>query len=379
MPSRRTHFKSRHGCKQCKAGHVKCDLGRPTCGRCVKTKKSCEFSSSITPSTVDDKKTPGMLASPEETILASKVPFSEVETLSWEDLELLHHFSTVTYTTLAYREDLHQMWRIQIPKMAMKQKFLMHSLFSIASLHIAFSHPENASSYVDRAIRHNNIALREYSSKLHSITPENSPSLFACSILLIIVALRLPVSGPHQGPIGTIEEIAGIFVLTRGVRLVLAEMWDWVRESEIAPLFVGRELDDNIILPKDVADAVELLEECNQQSADTGSDKEAYALAIQGLKASFMHLRSKERDNGLVLSWPVDVSQDYTKLLSLRRPMALVILAYFAVTLEEVRESWWAEGWGTQLIQEVSQVLSAEWKCLMVWPMDKISTGNSHK
>ncbi|KAH6976657.1 hypothetical protein EDB80DRAFT_740005 [Ilyonectria destructans] len=379
MPSRRPHFKSRHGCQQCKAAHIKCDLSRPTCGRCVKKKKSCEFSSSTTPSTVDDKKSPGIVASPEETTLASKVPFSEVDTLSWEDLELLHHFSTVTYTTLANREDLHQMWRIQIPKMAMKQKFLMHILFSVTSLHIAFSHPENASSYIDRAIRHNNIALREYSSKLHSITPENSPSLFACSILLLIVALSLPASGPHQEPMGAIEEIAGIFVLTRGVRLVLAEMWDWVRESEIAPLFVGRELDDNIILPKDVADAVELLEECNQQSADPGSDKEAYALAIQGLKACFMHLQSKERDNGIVLSWAVDVSQDYTKLLSLRRPMALMILAYFAVALEEVRESWWAEGWGTQLIQEVSQVLSLEWKGLMAWPMGKTSAGKSHK
>lgn len=328
---------------------------------------------------MDDKKNPGILASSEETILASKVPSSEGETLSWEDLELLHHFLTVTYTTLGYREDIHQMWRIQIPKMAMKQKFLMHSLFSVASLHIASSHPENASSYTHRAIRHNNIALREYSSKLHSITPENSPSLFACSTLLIIIALSLPASSPHQESRGAIEEIAGIFVLTRGVRLVLAEMGDWARESEITPLFVGRELDDNIILPKDVADAVELLEECNQQSADPGSDKEAYALAIQGLKACFMHLRSKERDNGIVLSWPVNVSQDYTKLLSLRRPMALVILAYFAVILEEVRESWWATGWGTELIHEVSQVLCVEWKGLIAWPLDKISAGNSHK
>jgi hypothetical protein len=345
----------------------------------VKTKKSCEFSSPNTPSTVDDKKSPGILASPEETILPSKVPFSEVETLSWEDLELLHHFSTVTYTTLARREDLHQMWRIQVPKVAMKQRFLMHSLFSVASLHIAFSHPENASLYIGRATRHNNIALREYRSKLHNITPENSPPLFACSILLIIVALNLAASSPHQEPREAIEEITGIFVLTRGVRLVLAEMWDWVRESEIAPLFVGRELDDNILLPKDVAGAVESLEERNQQSADPGSDKEAYALAIKGLKVCFKHLRSKERDNGIVLSWPVNVSQDYTKLLSLRRPIALVILAYFAVILEEVRESWWAKGWGTQLVHEVSQVLGVEWEGLLAWPMDKISAGNSHK
>jgi hypothetical protein len=111
-------------------------------------------------------------------------------------------------------------------------------------------------------------------------------------------------------------------------------------------LFIGRKLDDNIILPMDVTDAVELLEECNQRSADPALDKEAYALAIQELKVCFKHLRSKERDNGLVLRWPIDVSPNYTKLLGLRRPIALVILAYFAVILEEVGESWGTKGWG---------------------------------
>jgi hypothetical protein len=232
------------------------------------------------------------------------------------------------------------MWQIQIPKMAMKQEFLMHILFSVTSLHIASLSPENMSSYIDRAIRHNNITLREYRSKLHSITPENSPSLFAYSTLLIITALRLSASGPHQEPIGAIEEIAGIFILIQGVRLVLSGMRNWIRESEIAPLFIGRELNNSIILPKNIADALGLLEKCNQQSADPVSDKKAYALAIQRLKACFIHLRSKERDNRIVLSWAIDVNQDYFRLLGLRRPIALVILAYFAVTLEEVRETW---------------------------------------
>ncbi|CAJ0544237.1 Ff.00g035160.m01.CDS01 [Fusarium sp. VM40] len=356
-----------------------CDLGRPLCGRCFKKKKDCEFLSSITPSTVDDPKSLATLTPTEETILAPRASISEVETLPWEDLELLQHFSTVTYTTLANRHDLLQMWQIQIPKMAMKQKFLMHILFSVISLHITSSRPENASAYTDRAIRHNNIALREYRSKLHSITPENSPSLFACSTLLIIAALRLSASGPHQEPVGAIEEIAGIFILAQGVRSVLSEMRNWIRESEIAPLFVGRELDDNIILPKDVADVLGLLETCNQQSADLDSDKTAYVLAIQGLKACFTHLRSKERDNGIVLSWAVDVNQDYIRLLGLRRPMALVILAYFAVALEEVKEAWWADGWGSRLIQEVSQALGVKWKALMAWPMDRITVGNSNE
>lgn len=349
------------------------------CGRCFKKNNDCEFLSSTTPSTVDDPKSLTTLAPTKERILARRASFSKVETLPWEDLELLHHFSTVTYNTLANRQDLLQMWQIQIPKMAMKQKFLMHILFSVTSLHIASSRPEDASSYTDRAIRHNNIALREYRSKLHSITPENSPSIFACSTLLIIAALRLSASGPRQQPVGAIEEIAGIFVLTQGVRLVLSEMRKWIGQSEIAPLFNGRELDDNITLPKNVADALGLLENCNQQSVDPGSDKATYALAIQGLKACFTHLLSKERDNGIVLSWAVDVNQDYIRLLGLRRPMALVILAYFAVTLEEVRETWWADGWGSRLIQEVSQALGVEWNDLMAWPLDKITVGSPNK
>jgi hypothetical protein len=44
--------------------------------------------------------------------------------------------------------------------------------------------------------------------------------------------------------------------------------------------------------------------------------------------------------------------------------MSLVILAYYAVILEDIRDSWWAKGWGNQLIQEVNQALNSDWKSL---------------
>jgi hypothetical protein len=49
---------------------------------------------------------------------------------------------------------------------------------------------------------------------------------------------------------------SNISCFLRGVRLVLGDRWDWIQESEIRPLFAGIELDNMIVSPHDVTDAV---------------------------------------------------------------------------------------------------------------------------
>jgi len=38
--------------------------------------------------------------------------------LSWDDLELLHHFSTSTFSTLARKVEHYPMWQVSIPRMS---------------------------------------------------------------------------------------------------------------------------------------------------------------------------------------------------------------------------------------------------------------------
>ncbi len=40
---RRSHRKSRHGCKECKQRHAKCDESRPVCGGCATAKRHCSY------------------------------------------------------------------------------------------------------------------------------------------------------------------------------------------------------------------------------------------------------------------------------------------------------------------------------------------------
>lgn len=346
----------------------------------MKTGKSCEFQNlvgarfsntlSVSYGQRYTTNPPLLVTAPQDgTAIASE------NNVSWDELELMHHFSTVTYATMASRDDLRRMWQIQVPRMAFKQKYLMHSLFSVTALHMARSYPEKQSSYIDRAIRHHNVALQEFSLNLQSITQENSTSLFTCATLTVIFALSLAISRPHEEPTGPVEELLDIFMLLRGVPLFLGEMWTWVRESEIAPLFTGRELDDSIVLSDDVIDAIKLLEDRNRLMSRSDSERHTYTLAIQGLKECFKLISPKDQDNGMVLSWPISVSQEYIAFLRSRQQMALVILAHYAVILDEIRDAWWAMGWGSKLIQELHQVVEDEWKSLLVWPMDKIVIG----
>lgn len=346
----------------------------------MKTGKNCEFKNLVNARFLNTHSTsysqghpttpPLLVTGPQDnTTIAS-------ENVLWDELELMHHFSTVTYATLATRNDLRQMWQIQVPRLALKQKYLIHGLFSVAALHMAHSHLDNQSSYIDRAIRHHDISIRGFSLELQgNITKENIASLFSCAAMTAMFAFSLAILRPHEEPSRPIEELFGIFTLLRGMPVVIGEMWNLVKESEIAPMFIGRQVDDSIVLSDDVTNAMKLLEDRNQLTSTLDSDRHTYALAIKGLRDCFKLISSKDRNNGMAFSWPITVSQEYIAFLRSRRQMALVILAHYAVILYGVRDTWWAMGWGSKLIQELDQVVEDEWKSLLVWPMENIVRG----
>jgi hypothetical protein len=128
-------------------------------------------------------------------------------------------------------------------------------------------------------------------------------------------------------------------------------------------------------LPDDVAKAITLLEERNQLSSTEVSERDTYTRAIQGLEKCFKLPGSKDQDNGMVLRWPISVGQEYIALLEARQQMALVILAHYAVALNEINDMWWAKGWGNKLIQEVNHLVIGNWRSLIVWPLDRIVAG----
>lgn len=142
-------------------------------------------------------------------------------------------------------------------------------------------------------------------------------------------------------------------------------------KSDIAPLFTGRVPDEFVCLLADIADALEKLKTSHQLSAEA-LNRESYVLAIESLESSSKVPDTEGQDFGLVFEWPIRVSKEYILLLTARQSMALVILAYYAAILHELRDRWWTSGWGVKLVREIYLMLDDECKILMQWPLKKI-------
>ncbi|ORX95731.1 hypothetical protein BCR34DRAFT_579117 [Clohesyomyces aquaticus] len=376
MPSRRTHQKSRHGCAQCKTAHVKCDEKRPVCGRCMRSGKECIFRMLSTSSGQ-------VLASPTAISISStsraNLPFGNPPinapatgrwSPSWQDLQLLHHYTVATYVTIADHDHIRELWQTTVPRMALKYEFLMHGLLSVAALHLASSHPESDTSYTDAAICHHDLALAEYRVQLNDIDSENCSALFACSTMVILFAFGFSLSRVHCGAgiQRPVQEITNIFVLLRGSYALIQESWHWLETGELSLLFQERAGDASTVLPHEVMASFRRLEEFLESAEADFQEKSVYQTAIRRLKECFVSVLPNHADKGLVLSWPMLVEPVYIVFLTEERPMALVILAHYATVLDTVKSSWWALGWGKQLLLDICQLLSEEYQSLVWWP-----------
>ncbi|KAF2787088.1 hypothetical protein K505DRAFT_317301 [Melanomma pulvis-pyrius CBS 109.77] len=201
------HKKSRNGCRQCKARHVKCDESKP-CGSCARHGVPCSLmtwdpdSSPVAGATSTSTSGPGSSASsstsarsarewsrrgsyqaseasqppslhaidefqnptptptfrgeesespasstdtfPFLTKLVHKKDASEYE--DWaRDLELIHHWTTDACLSMCPRDDIKKMWTIAAPKEAIQHTYLMHQMLCFSALHIAHHQAEHQS------------------------------------------------------------------------------------------------------------------------------------------------------------------------------------------------------------------------------------------
>ncbi|EAL89294.1 Zn(II)2Cys6 transcription factor domain-containing protein [Aspergillus fumigatus Af293] len=129
MPSRRSHSKSHHGCTQCKGRQIKCDEVRPICGSCRRKQLPCNFQS-FAPQT-----------SPQPSIADAILGHRDSFVLPLLDLELLHHWHTVTGNYLADAKPLQDVIPTVMPQEGLANPFLMHSILAVSALHRAHSAP----------------------------------------------------------------------------------------------------------------------------------------------------------------------------------------------------------------------------------------------
>ncbi|KAF2715648.1 hypothetical protein K504DRAFT_31084 [Pleomassaria siparia CBS 279.74] len=239
-PSRRSHTKSRKGCKTCKKRHIRCDETFPQCRNCTKHQVRCDYMDSPTaliPESPKSPQQPNLLWTSEidSTIelwrQTGEFPFPELRVYpqpQWRaypkiELRLIHHLSSISNEMFRHRTSKLTLWTDMMPKflsIAASQPFVMHSILAFSASHLAWISQSNETRNL--AFHHASVALKGLHEGIANFTKVNSDAVLASSLLLA-----------WQAP-----DWRGWASLATGTKTVIQAMQPWRHESMFADYIV---------------------------------------------------------------------------------------------------------------------------------------------
>jgi hypothetical protein len=329
------------------------------------------------PSSTDRPESSSSLVIP---LLAGDVAIISPSGLHVSDLELLHHYTTVTYKTLPTGSPLDRpdLWQTQVVQLGFQHEFLLRGILAVSALHMCHLSPTRRDSLALCASKHQSIALGVFQDTLNQVDVSNCVAIFAFSCITVVLTFASPRS---SGNVGFQKDLFDWFHMIRGCNSVLQTQWDTVSHSFLAPLLkkgMVHETAASHNIP-DCNRVTDLLRLCATGSL-THEDQEtanAYALAIHELLNAYTQvsiLMDRKQDFvPVIFVWPVSIPQRYLDMLRDRQPEAMIILAYYAVLLRRVDNQWFMHGWARYLVTLIHAALDEEWHEWLTWPREMTS------
>jgi len=387
--ARKTHRKTRTGCRICKQRKIKCDEGKPSCQNCIRHSVRCDF----LPLNSYGNLQPPAGASNAQTLSGYNSPHSgsvpggdaQSSELNLLDLELLHNFTTATAATLHTDSALKELWKINVPKIGFRYEFVMRGILSLSALHLARYQPEKRDIYLSQAMHHHDFGLRIATSVLSNANEDNASAVYIFSALTLFFTLASPRKQSDFLLVGE-SGIADWMMLVKGASFIYNSLHDSLLRGSLAPMFIlghrrnelRRESLANIPLQEDpLHDLAQLI----QKTTSNQRSKQVYISATELLHSSFTFAYQQGIpgfEAGDVFVWVFRVDDDYLQLLHRHEQEALVIFAFFCVVLHRLESQWWAEGWGVHLISNIYNLLDEEHKLWVRWPVEQIGWIPSH-
>ncbi|CAH0003794.1 unnamed protein product [Clonostachys byssicola] len=412
---RKSHKKSRNGCQNCKKRRVKpyqCDENKPTCKNCTRSSIPCDFSadsntlvpvesaaSSSTakgprklgrplkkwawgPDIPRDRETRTKTAPPSlPTLESPPLPLP----LNVDDIQLFHHYITVTSLTLGDNV----LWRDKVPRLAFEHHYILHLMLSLSALHLARLHVAAASRYRDLAEAHHSIALPQVTSLLPQISRNNCSALYIATVLVCNYTFAKPPTENHLLVVADSSEVA-FWNLFRGVRFVIETMGlPAIFTGHIGPFpppvnttAVPSTEGDNGYIPWEWP--LNRLEERLLACQDPGLENlavicEALMDCFKGVYGTTEQPESTTHGKlHVVMRWLWYLEDDFIIQIQNLVPEALVLLAHFAVLVQTVECFWFMRGWAHHVLDGVVKQLDSGYITWISWPQKQLESQCDH-
>ncbi|KAJ3938282.1 uncharacterized protein N0V96_011527 [Colletotrichum fioriniae] len=287
---------------------------------------------------------------------------NKTETASgWiSDLELMHHYTSVSYRTFSHSSLAQKTLQYDVPREALSYPFLLHQILAFSAYHLAYLQPDCRHAYLMQAAQHQNDAINGMrGTLLGTISSTNCHALFASSIFLTLSAFATYPSYEKYNPsFSPIDSMLDIFTLTDGMSMILR-----ASDEDLRKVHCEKSLFAEIGLVEHegkyaITNAVIALSECIA-------------------KVSTFNAMSAPIEFRAVFLWPILMTSDYLDMLRRRHPAAMVVLAHYCVIVHMAEPfCWFLNGWARSLISLISQHLTATpWADLVAWPVEIIGVG----
>jgi len=308
-----------------------------------------------------------------------------------DDLILLHHWSVVTSLTMVNTPDVDHIWQTVIVRIGTQNPYVMHGIFSLTALHLAYLDQPRKHTLIAIAARHHNRALRDFQARLCNVDNHDNDALFASAslnIFYVFAAFGDLYSSDADEPSATHRSrVLGEdwIPLIRGVNLLLHQIRPRISAGPLSSLlYIGNwnEIEPGTgTVPHDAE--MQSLEAIWAGSADAPVyDESLYLLRkCWAWTAQFRHIPEEtiqglasHADWGYNRSWSgpfiwLSLAPDvYFLRLQQRHPAALVLFAHFGGLSVGLEGHWWMEGWGKNIVLAAKDTLGSYWDVWLELP-----------
>ncbi|KAK6352965.1 hypothetical protein TWF696_004955 [Orbilia brochopaga] len=243
-PSRKSHTKSRKGCKTCKRRHIRCDETFPQCRNCTKHNVRCDYMDAPPPTDENASMSTLTPISPEylnqDLWRRSQVPMlrnttqispydaQPVRSRSPQDMRLLHDISRIASHMQMADPSLYKVWGREIPllkflRLAVHHEFVMEAILSLSAAHLASVTGSADSRQV--SFQHGGVAMKGLQDELNRFSRANADACLAASVLL-----SWQTSDWNSWKL-----------LMEGTTIIIQSMQSWKHESEFSEFIASLE------------------------------------------------------------------------------------------------------------------------------------------
>ncbi|KAK0125667.1 hypothetical protein ONS95_000330 [Cadophora gregata] len=337
---RRSHKKSRQGCTHCKRSHKKCDETKPSCVNCTIANKKCSYiqaaSKPSSNSQSPNNNGPGisfvaedLAGSSDQRVYSHATDRNQSGTpvpapprpepyVNILHLELYQNLISENVPTFG-DETSKAEWVATTKRYTFEYPYIMYESLAMSAFQLSIKHPSKSAIYFAESTALQAKALSLFNESCTTLTQDNTVPAFLFAAILGLHCFCDTFSMPSPDLNTFLDCLVQSIRLLRGIQATTGTSWDYIRNSDIKVLLADEgqalEHDDKITCAFDNLKMI-----FSQSHTLSAFEAKVYGEAIDGLiKVYNTQLPNGEShilpDARIVMSWPINVSAEYTELL----------------------------------------------------------------